>query len=525
MLTKSSLLALLLAVVHVLSGLTLLLVSSWFIAASAVAGVNFNYMLPAVVIRALALMRIASGYGEMWLSHHQLLDSLANIRLRLFNDMKGRSSASRASDTDKLNYQSEDVASIWTGWINQNAGALLALLLLSGFVMWQLVMFSSAWFIFLIGALSIYTWLIMSGLSLAYKKLKIRTELEFQIEHHFDAASIWHMQKHLEHPNASVFYNNLQVEQKKIEWAISGLLVISLLTVTVLIMKMDSLGNYSPIVMILPMALLASVDWFGRTFFSHHRLHDYIIGKKGIDSERTNEVITRLEDKIHRLELKQFKPAGGLGKAINTVYKKQELHLISGSSGSGKSRLFQAISGLIDYDGELILNSGSIVNSIPKTKNKKPAEKQLLDDVLYVEQTPYCLSGTLRQNLELAQKQDTSLPIKAAVTEAPVIQDSQMLELLNSVGLRSLSNLNQWVGTGGRQLSGGETKRLGLVRAMLSTKSVLLLDEPFEGLDESNINKVVNVINNLKQTRCVIIASHIYPQGLVFDSVVDLDSL
>jgi len=521
MLTKSCLIALMLAIIHALSGLTLLLVSSWFIAASAVAGGNFNYMLPAVIIRALALMRIASGYGEMWVSHHQLLDSLAHIRLGLFNGMQGRSSVSRASDTDKLNYQSEDVASVWTGWINQNAGALLALLLLTGFVIWQLVAFSMAWFIFLIGALSIYAWLILSGLSLAYQKLKIRTELESTIEHHFDAANIWHMQKNLAHPDASAFYSNLQTEQKKIEWAISGLLVISLLAVVLLILKMDVLGNNSPIVMILPMALLASIDWFGRTFFSHHRLHAYTlgkksIGKKNIDVTHSDSVNIRVKDKIDKLELKQFKPAGSLGKAVNTVYETQQLHLISGSSGSGKSRLFQAMSGLIEHDGELILNSG-VINQ----KGSKPSNvKQLLDDVLYVEQTPYCLSGTLRQNIQVAQKSNSDLSI-----EAPVIKDNQMLELLNSVGLSDLSNLNQWVGTGGRQLSGGETKRLGLVRAMLSTKSVLLLDEPFEGLDESNINKVVAAINALKQTRCVIIASHIYPQGLVFDSIVDLDML
>ena len=46
----------LLAVLHGGAGLAILIVSSWFIAACAVAPVNFNYMLPAVVIRALALM-------------------------------------------------------------------------------------------------------------------------------------------------------------------------------------------------------------------------------------------------------------------------------------------------------------------------------------------------------------------------------------------------------------------------------------------------------------------------------------
>ncbi|WP_341206784.1 ATP-binding cassette domain-containing protein [uncultured Psychrosphaera sp.] len=518
MLTKTPIIALILAIVHALSGLTLLLVSSWFIAASAVAGVSFNYMLPAVIIRALALMRIASGYGEMWLSHHQLLESLAHLRLSLFNNMQGSTSVSRASDTDKLNYQSQDIASIWTGWINQNAGALLSLLLLTGFVLWQLVAFSVPWLIFLTMALLIYIWLIMSGLVLAQQKQQIRTSLESQIEHHFDAANIWHMQKNLQHPDASALYKNVQTNQVKIEWAISGLLILSLFCITLLVIKMNTLGNNTPIVMILPMALLGALDWFGRTFFSHHRLHDYIIGNKIINSNYSTISNSRVKDKIETIELKQFKPKGSASKELDITFAEQQLHLIAGSSGSGKSRLFKAIAGLIDFDGDLFLNSRSIKDKYNERKAESSfSDKYILDDVLYVEQTPYVLSGTLRQNLQLAQH-------SAHRNANSLIDDNKLIEVLKTVGLDQLSNLEQWVGSGGRQLSGGETKRLGLARAILSTKRYILLDEPFEGLDQQNIDKVVNVINSLTTSRCVIIASHIYPEGLNFDNKIDLDS-
>ena len=74
----------LLAVLHGGAGLAILIVSSWFIAACAVAPVNFNYMLPAVVIRALALLRIGSGYAHMWVGHKHLLQLTSLLRVQLF---------------------------------------------------------------------------------------------------------------------------------------------------------------------------------------------------------------------------------------------------------------------------------------------------------------------------------------------------------------------------------------------------------------------------------------------------------
>ena len=75
---------LLLAIIHGATGLFILVISAWFIAACAIAPAGFNYMLPAVVIRALALLRIASGYGHMWAGHRDLLVRTAWLRHRLF---------------------------------------------------------------------------------------------------------------------------------------------------------------------------------------------------------------------------------------------------------------------------------------------------------------------------------------------------------------------------------------------------------------------------------------------------------
>lgn len=76
------------SIIHLIVGVVILMISAWFIAACALAGVGFNYVIPAVAIRGLAMLRIGSGYASLWLSHKSLLSSLATLRLQFFSKLK-----------------------------------------------------------------------------------------------------------------------------------------------------------------------------------------------------------------------------------------------------------------------------------------------------------------------------------------------------------------------------------------------------------------------------------------------------
>ncbi len=494
---RSPWLALFLAIIHGLSGLAILLIASWFIAACAVAGMGFNYVLPAVAIRGLALLRISSGYGEMWLSHQQLLAKLAKLRLTLFQNLENQTDNLRATETDKLSYQSQDIASIWVGWVHQNATALLAMFAMSVFVFFALPVFSFEWFVFMGWSLIIYAWLMLSEVKRAQRKILRRAEFEFKMEHHIETAPIWHMMPTYQYPKCHSIYDAEKQDKQRIEWAFSLLLLGSLTALLFVIIKTDALvgiAGIAPVALVLPMAMLAANDWFGRVFHTRSRLQDYLTSKTGVSQQSTTQN-ERLNTQVNSLQLIHFQVNESAQDSVELTLEHASLTLLTGPSGSGKSRLLQAISGLLPHRGRKLVNGVAIQSNT------------LVSDVAYIDQHPYCLSGTLRQNLLIARDD---------------AKDSELTRCLSQVGLDDFSDLDEWLGEGGRILSGGELKRMGLARALLCLQSTVLIDEPFEALDAENVEVIANVLNQMKDVKKLVLASHIIPPNLRVDKQISL---
>ncbi|MGL4919718.1 MAG: thiol reductant ABC exporter subunit CydC, partial [Plesiomonas shigelloides] len=152
------------------------------------------------------------------------------------------------------------------------------------------------------------------------------------------------------------------------------------------------------------------------------------------------------------------------------VLRDVSLHLAAGEriallgkTGCGKSTLLNLLTRAYDPQHGSIALGDTDIRLLP--------ESQLRQAISVVSQRVHIFSATLRQNLLLGD---------------PRASDAHLSDVLRDVGLDTLldgEGLDMWLGDGGRPLSGGEQRRLGIARALLHNAPLMLLDEPTEGLD------------------------------------------
>ena len=174
--------------------------------------------------------------------------------------------------------------------------------------------------------------------------------------------------------------------------------------------------------------------------------------------------------------------------------------LITGASGKGKTTLlnllfsyYQPSKGSVTIDGQNVHNlSVYHMNTI-------------------VRQEPHLFADTVRNNLTLYSD----------------MEDETLIRVLSHVNLQKMANvdgLNKQIELGGKNLSGGEKKRISLARALLRNSPILLLDEPLANLDEANIDSLEDLILSIKDRTVIVVSHHFSHDKLcAFDYHIDLD--
>ncbi|HHG8772570.1 TPA: ATP-binding cassette domain-containing protein, partial [Raoultella planticola] len=177
---------------------------------------------------------------------------------------------------------------------------------------------------------------------------------------------------------------------------------------------------------------------------------------------------------------------------------------ILGRTGCGKSTLLQLLTRAWDpAQGEILLNDR------PLTQLNEATLRQAMS---VVPQRVHLFSATLRDNLLLA---------------APQASDTQLMNTLQRVGLGKLledGGLNSWLGEGGRQLSGGELRRLAIARALLHDAPLMLLDEPTEGLDATTESQILDLLAEVMSEKTVLMVTHRLRGLARFNQIIVMDN-
>ncbi|MBY0273605.1 MAG: ABC transporter ATP-binding protein/permease [Alphaproteobacteria bacterium] len=162
---------------------------------------------------------------------------------------------------------------------------------------------------------------------------------------------------------------------------------------------------------------------------------------------------------------------------------------ITGVSGSGKSTLIKAIARLVPYSsGQIFLNNVHL---------EQIDESELRESIVYVEQEPFYLKSSIYNNITLGEN---------------LISRNSIESSLEKVGLKErVKNLTDGLNYNGTNIfSGGEKQRFNLARAFARDRaSIYIFDEPTSSLDESNQQRIIKYINDLKkQQKSIIVVTH-----------------
>jgi lipopolysaccharide export system ATP-binding protein len=173
---------------------------------------------------------------------------------------------------------------------------------------------------------------------------------------------------------------------------------------------------------------------------------------------------------------------------ISLSVAKGEVLGLLGPNGAGKTTCFYSIMGLVRPDSGRILLDGVDIT-------KLPMYRRAILGLGYLPQETSIFRGlTVEQNI-------------AAVLELVEpdrdLRRAELERLLDEFGLTRLRT------SAAMALSGGERRRCEIARALAARPSIILLDEPFAGIDPLSINDIRNLVKDLTRRGIgVLITDH-----------------
>lgn len=167
---------------------------------------------------------------------------------------------------------------------------------------------------------------------------------------------------------------------------------------------------------------------------------------------------------------------------VNITFNEGKIYGLVGPNGSGKSVLLKVIcSFYMPTKGEVLINNINYNNGKDFPTNLRAL----------IEKPSFLPDLTGYENLKLLAD------IQKKATEEDILNTLKSVNLIDEKDKKY------------HKYSMGMKQKLGIASVLMENPQIMILDEPFNGIEENTKNKLVNILSSLKKDKIIIVSSHI----------------
>ena len=514
----------LLSLLTILANFGLMTLSGWFLASAALAGLGgwatlnqYNFFLPAAGVRAFATTRVLSRWLERIVTHEATFRLLSRLRVWFYTRIEPLAPAGlqgyRSGDIlSRLVADIDTLNNFYLRVFTPFLVAGLATLLMAGF--FALYAWSVGLALFVLLALTGLLLPLLSerlGAGNSREVTRLQAEMRTQVIDALQGMGEILTANAAERVQGRFLQENAALLERQRRLAgvagigTAGMGFMANLTLWVILLlaiplvarhslphaelPMFALGTMAAFeaVLALPLAFqfLGQTREAARRIFevadtppAFHEAVDAVPAPEHFDIEIQGLHLrypTAREDALRGLDLRI-----GQGQRV----------AILGATGAGKSSIANLLLRFYDYQSGSARLGGRELRDYPGD--------QLRQYFALLSQRSHLFHSTIRDNLLLAKGDAEEEELWAALRQA------QLADFVEGLP-QGLDNI---IGEGGVNLSGGQARRIAIARAVLKDSPILILDEPSEGLDAVTEAKFLQDLRALMQGRTVIYITH-----------------
>lgn len=525
-----------LAAVAAIAGVVLMGLSGWFLVAGALAGVagaghSFNHLFPSAGVRGAAFTRVLGRYGEQLTGHDAILSLSARLRPRVFEagarsrrGLSPMASADLTALVDDMDAAEGAFLKVVLPGIGVISGFVVALglALASDVVLFVLAVLAAALAAGALPFLAVQAAQRRAAV-LSLQADAARGEVARLIENATELDVYGTLRRYAGEAEATLA--RWQKENEALERPFRGLSAI--LSAVGVGMGVLALWRAAVTQGDLPMAagaalalmaafeaasvMLKVMEAAPKARAASDRLADRLEG--GAAAWDAAPETAQAIDSVFPLEVRGLTVSAAPGAPQTPVVSFRieagSVTQLAGSSGVGKSTLAEALMRLHPVAPDMLSYGGVDACGVRIAS--------VLERISMSPQMPAFLPGTVADQLRLAKPEASEAEMRAAL-EAALAGE---FVFARAEGLESL------IGEGGAGFSGGELRRLGLARALLADPDLLILDEPFAGLDKALADRLAARLSDwlADGQRAILILQHKadgrgWPQKTAFSVVL-----